>query len=121
MLITSLLNPKDLFQNDVHHEVTVPEITACLRFVANDWVIGKNTSDKDITAFVDWNWTRSTWFIPHVKDTFLGKLDYYHPFKVTTLVEKDKWKENGYFHHETAKHIFCKTVLPAFNDMCKVG
>ena len=97
--------------------MTVPEISACLHYLATGVVV-LNTTEHDITGFMDWSGTRSTWSIPHMKDIFSGKLDYYHPFKLTTLVEKDKWKENGYFHHEIAKHIFCNTVLPELHDIC---
>ena len=97
--------------------MTVTEILDCLHYLATG-VVALNTTEQDITGFMDWSVTRSTWSIPRMKEVFSGKLDYYHPFKLTTLVEKDKWKENGYFHHDIAKHIFCNTVLPGLHDIC---
>ena len=67
---------------------------------------------------MDWSETRSTWSIPRMIDIFIGKLDYYHPLN---FGRKNKWKENGYFEHEIARHIFCKTVLPALHDICREG
>ena len=79
--------------------MAVTEIVDCLRSISNQ-VDGQNASDNVIIGLMDWSETRSTWSIPRMNDVFIGKLDYYHPFKLTTLVEKNKWKENGYFDHD---------------------